>query len=487
MFKLTFNRNTKIILLLIAVISVLFLMINGTKNAAKEAPKANAIVDEEAVMSEQERADELRMKQLNVDEIMANLPSTLEKVDQIVKYPVGPYSGRSYQELTDAEKTEILQQFEQLSQIDEASLKGRLELSKELEAYWRLSYSLFHENYPGPDEILKELNTVLFGRPDHDDDRYRFKEHLNVEIILDSSGSMAKKIDGKSMMDMAKDAIREFTSELPKNAKVALRVYGHKGGGSESDKAISCASNELVYDLTKYRPAKLNSSLRKFKPSGWTPLAKAIEEAQKDLAPYDGKTHTNIIYLVSDGIETCGGDPVKAASEIANSEITPIINIIGFNVDSEGQRQLRQIADAAKGTYTTVLNQQGLSDEFDRSKEIAKRWEEWVNSAVEELDVENDQQWDNIFNAANTWLEKNKMQRENIIAVIDDLHKSDQISEQAADFLKRKANDQSRKILKLSTDLRDGLWVLKDKQYVEVKEEIEKLFDENVTKIKKKR
>lgn len=485
MLKFSLNRKTIIAFLLIFVCLVFLFINNETKNSAKVVSEEELL--EENDISEEQLLEEYNAKQLNAEEILAKLPSTLEKVEEVVNYPVGPYSNRVYSQLTAEEKEQVLAQFESLPKIgDPYSNRDRLS-NEEIEAYWRLAYSLFHENYPGPNQILKELNTILFGRPDLEDDRYRFKEYLNVEIILDASGSMAKKIDGKTMMEMAKDAIKEFTSELPKDAKVALRVYGHIGGGSEKDKALSCASNELVYPLTTYRASKLNSSLRKIKPSGWTPLAKSIEEAQKDLASYSGENHTNIIYLVSDGIETCDGDPVKAAMEIASSNITPIMNIIGFNVDSEGQRQLKEIADAAKGTYTTVLNQQGLSDEFDRSKEIAQKWEQWLNSAVKELEEENNQQWDNIFNATNVWLEKNKQQRMNIMTIFDDLHKSGKISEQSAELLKRKANDQSRKILKLSADLRDGLWILKDKKYEEVKEEIEQLFSENVERLKKKK
>ncbi len=75
----------------------------------------------------------------------------------------------------------------------------------------------------------------------------------------------------------------------------------------------------------------------------------------------------------------------------------------------------------------------------------------------------------------------------NIMDVADDLHRNGQISKQSAEMLKEKANDQSRKILKISSDLRDGLWILKDKKYIEVKEEIEKLFDENVERLRRKK
>ncbi|OXT11546.1 amino acid dehydrogenase, partial [Bacillus sp. OG2] len=93
-------------------------------------------------------------------------------------------------------------------------------------------------------------------------------------------------------------------------ANVGLRVYGHKGTGSDADKKMSCASNELVYAPQPYNEAELSKALNKFKPAGWTPLAQSLMEAQKDLEAYKGEKNKNIVYVVSDGIETCDGNPV---------------------------------------------------------------------------------------------------------------------------------------------------------------------------------
>ena len=78
----------------------------------------------------------------------------------------------------------------------------------------------------------------------------------------------------------------------------------------------------------------------------------------------------NIIYVVSDGIETCGGDPVKAAKELHQSEIQAIVNIIGFDVDNAGQRALKKVAEAGGGKYTTVNTgedlRKHLEEEYER-------------------------------------------------------------------------------------------------------------------------
>ena len=177
--------------------------------------------------------------------------------------------------------------------------------------------------------------------------------NANVSILLDASGSMAQKVGGKTKMELAKEAINEFLSSMPEGAQVSLRVYGHEGSNADSDKKISCDSTEVVYDLKAYDKSAFSNSLDSFKPTGWTPIAKAITEAKSDFEKA-GNEGQNIIYIVSDGVETCDGDPVKAAKELHDSNIAAVVNVIGFNVDSAGQKQLISVAQAGGGKYETV-------------------------------------------------------------------------------------------------------------------------------------
>src|ERR1700750_245280 len=99
------------------------------------------------------------------------------------------------------------------------------------------------------------------GNPDIDDSRYQYKENLNVMVILDASGSMANYEGNVTRMDAAKKAITEFVKGLPKEANVGLRIYGHKGTGNDSDKALSCSSSDLIYPLSMYNAENFESAL----------------------------------------------------------------------------------------------------------------------------------------------------------------------------------------------------------------------------------
>jgi Mg-chelatase subunit ChlD len=200
----------------------------------------------------------------------------------------------------------------------------------------------------------------------------------NVEILLDSSGSMSEIIDGRTKMDLAKEAIRNFLSSLPREAQVSLRVFGHKGSSKEKDKAVSCSSTELVYPFSSYNEQEFNRAMNPIKPVGWTPLAAAIQAAKDDLQAKAKEGVDNIVYIVSDGEETCGGNPVQEASELHTNSIKAVINIIGFNVDNAGQKALEEVAKAGGGDYTSVYNAQQLNQKFEEEKKkLETQWWDW--------------------------------------------------------------------------------------------------------------
>lgn len=188
----------------------------------------------------------------------------------------------------------------------------------------------------------------------------------NIAIHLDSSGSMAAAVPGGIKMDLSKGALKQYASGLTNDSLVSLRVYGHKGTGSDADKELSCSSTEMMYGASTYDEATFTSALEKFKPSGWTPLAASIKNAYEDLKGTATEQTENILFVVSDGIETCGGNPVEEARKLAESDLNIKVNIIGFNVDDEGQQQLKETAEAGNGEYFTVNSNIDLTNTIDQ-------------------------------------------------------------------------------------------------------------------------
>lgn len=321
------NRRVKYVLILSSLLGT-FLGTAGC--AADTTPPAQEVPQEEREAGES-ASDEIGDKNVTEGYDLSDVPPLPQTLEELLAYPAGELAGGATID-SQAPDDAVVQVLENLPPLaGDAS-------EEELKQYFAVLFSFFAEEYPDPNDVINKWKTEDFGSPDIDDPRYQPKENYNVEIILDASGSMATVIGNQTMMAMAKEAIREFAEALPAKANVALRVYGHKGSSAAKDKEVSCDSSELIYPLEPFDKAKLNDALDQFEPAGWTPIARSLQEAQKDLSEHDGAHSTNVIYLVSDGEETCGGDPVKAAEELADSNITPIVNIIGFNVDSDGQK-----------------------------------------------------------------------------------------------------------------------------------------------------
>jgi len=195
------------------------------------------------------------------------------------------------------------------------------------------------------------------------------KKQLHIEILLDASGSMAGKVNGKVKMEEAKEAIEDFVSDVPKDAKISLRVYGHKGSNAQKDKAVSCDSAEVIYPHGAYKKDAFSKALDQVEPTGWTPLAKAMNGAKQDLASETGKDVKNVVYVVSDGKETCGGDPVKEAQKLHKSEIEAVVNIIGFDMDASSRQALKKVAEAGGGFYESAKTGEDILRIFRENRE----------------------------------------------------------------------------------------------------------------------
>ncbi|QGM31652.1 VWA domain-containing protein [Bacillus sp. N3536] len=192
-------------------------------------------------------------------------------------------------------------------------------------------------------------------------------------LLLDASSSMLLSVDGKQKMGIAKTAMKRFAKTIGASSEVSLYVYGHEGSQEDKDKELSCTKIDEIYPMQSYSTDKFDPVVDDVAAKGWTPLAAAIKTANEASKNYEGAL---TVYIVSDGAETCDGDPIKEAEEFAKGNENRQVNIIGFNVDQKGQDQLKAVAEAGKGEYISAEN----SDELNKSIE-----EKWVIPSV--LDV----------------------------------------------------------------------------------------------------
>lgn len=194
-------------------------------------------------------------------------------------------------------------------------------------------------------------------------------EQLAIELILDSSGSMSAQVSGEKKMDVAKEVMTSFLNTIPEDVLVGLRVYGHKGSNSEADKALSCANSELIYPIQSPDKAKFASAIDSFDANGWTPIADSLEQAAADLQELNLDNSVQVVYLVSDGQDTCGGDPAATVQALKDQGIEAVINVVGFAVDDTSRAQLQAIANISGGKYFDAQTASQLRNVFDKSIE----------------------------------------------------------------------------------------------------------------------
>jgi Ca-activated chloride channel homolog len=440
-----------------------------TSSQPVDAQPVQPVGQREGITPEQAAVD--REKQIEVlkaliPEGLTNLPETAE---DFYTLPPGRFSGVTYGEQSE-EIEKVLQQFPNINNPDPETIK----------LYYLALLGLFAEDYQDPQEIINQIKLASFGSPEMDDPRFQFKEQYNVMIVLDASGSMGNMAGGKTRMEAAKEAIRSFAASLPAGARVGLRVYGHEGTGSEADKALSCSKSDVMYPLQAYDQQKLDSALAQFKPAGWTPIALALEQAQKDLQSYKGDQNTNIIYLVSDGIETCGGDPVKVAKQLADSDVTPIVNVVGFGADGEAQRQLKEVADAAGGRYVLIQDQKELEKEFQQAEEIARKWRKWKDGASHEAFSANLSQAVEISVYGSTWQITAQRESYNFYSAFSNMRRLKILDKQTIGELEKMEKEQEKLATQRGKEIEAFLDELNDKTYKETIDAINQQYRKNV-------
>ncbi|WP_262380650.1 vWA domain-containing protein [Bacillus infantis] len=333
---------------------------------------------------------------------------------------------------------------------------------------YQLGSGLYQSYY---DELVSfEHGHEMPELPDGEDEiQQAKKQKSNIVILMDASGSMKADVSGGNKMMLAKETIKEFTSSLEDDASVSLMAYGHVGTGNDEDKAESCSRIDEVFPLGAYEKTAFNQSMDSFEASGWTPLAGAIDKARELLSAYNSTDYKNTIYIVSDGVETCDGDPVEAARQLQGSNIEAKVNIIGFDVDDEGQQQLKEVAEAGGGTYATVRDKDELEDQ------VLKKWKPSLGQIFSQLGIplhETVDQKERLLDISNPIRLISDREKDRIKSAVSFLESEELISPEAA--------EEAEELAETRHEIRDSHF--KD-LYEQKEEEAQKARDEINSKV----
>jgi Ca-activated chloride channel homolog len=398
-------------------------------------------------------------------------PSSLQEAEEALP-------GKWWDKETDLSESEKEQLYKEMKNIDQKNASNNLKASN----INNLLFQTLHPHLPGLSSFqprgkitLEDLNTgsglKLNGQ--------EVKENINVAIILDASGSMKAVQEGQTQMEIAKVAIDNFVANLPENTNVSLTIYGHEGSSSDREKEMSCKSIKEVYPLQRYKQSEFESALSEANPSGWTPIADSLKKVGKSLENFNSETNTNVIYLVSDGEETCDGDPSSVAKELVTTNIKPIINVIGFSVKDDQREQLEKIASESNGRYIQANNRLELVNEFNRSNKAFLQWISWRNQHT--LDAIKQKNKDNLElidlkNTTNLRLIKYKNTVNQLLIAAKNKHDlNEEVFQIALAEMEEYFSDM---VEELETDFKRKLDQI-ESTYSETQKEIDKTYDEN--------
>ncbi len=150
-----------------------------------------------------------------------------------------------------------------------------------------------------------------------------------ILFIFDASQSMFARWQSDMRINIARNLLTELLDSLEgiDNTQFALRVYGHQKRFPPQD----CDDSRLEIPFADGNVSRIKHRLRTITPRGTTPIAMSLERSQDDFPPCDNCR--NIIVLITDGIEECGGDPCAVSRALQSKGIVLKPFVIGIGRD----------------------------------------------------------------------------------------------------------------------------------------------------------
>jgi Ca-activated chloride channel family protein len=173
-----------------------------------------------------------------------------------------------------------------------------------------------------------------------------------VIIILDASGSMWAQIDGKPKLEIARESLRSVLQSVPGDDEIGFMAYGHREKGS-------CDDIQLIVPPQAGSASAISAAADSLKFLGKTPLTAAVKQAAEALKYTEDKA---TVVLITDGLETCGGDPCALGKELEASGVDFTADVVGFGLTADEGRQIACLADNTGGKYIQASDEKALQE-----------------------------------------------------------------------------------------------------------------------------
>ncbi len=177
-------------------------------------------------------------------------------------------------------------------------------------------------------------------------DQGKPKPTTRILFVFDASQSMYGQWQSDTKFNIAVRLLSGILDSLhtQSNLELALRVYGHQKQFPPQD----CNDTRLEVPFAKDNVARIKHVLKTITPKGTTPIAYSLSQATRDFPVCDNCR--NIVILITDGLEECGGDPCAVSLELQKKGIVLKPFIIGIGKNFRDQFE-------CVGTYFDASNE----------------------------------------------------------------------------------------------------------------------------------
>lgn len=171
-------------------------------------------------------------------------------------------------------------------------------------------------------------------------------------LVFDGSGSMAgnERLGIGSVVtriDKVRKALDQVLPAVTPNRRIGLVTYG-------PGPYNRCDNIELNVKPVENAAETIKSVVDAIVPAGRTPLTEAVRLAAEAL---DYKKKPGVIILLTDGEETCGGNPCTLAKQLKEQAAGLTVHVIGYRMKDfswtggAGLMEMRCLAEATGGFY----------------------------------------------------------------------------------------------------------------------------------------
>ncbi|EMN01489.1 von Willebrand factor type A domain protein [Leptospira noguchii str. 2007001578] len=176
-------------------------------------------------------------------------------------------------------------------------------------------------------------------------------------FIIDASGSMNEYLGIYQKIHLAKKHVSHYIYTLPQETEIGFLAYGNRLPG--------CSSSRLYQPLEVGNHDTFKNRLFSLTPSGATPLAESIRIAGTLIS--QRKKETEII-LVTDGVESCYGDPKKELQTLKQKGIPFRFHVLGLGLKRNEELQMKILTEEGDGRYFGIEDDSSFYTALDSLK-----------------------------------------------------------------------------------------------------------------------